>query len=254
VVELLNRWLCTVTYHGAFFSGWQSQKEGSGIQDVIQKVLSDIHQVEVRITASGRTDAGVHALAQRFHFDSSLDLDGDTWTKAMNAQLPPSIRIIHVESVASDFHARYHVKSKRYRYRVSTQALSPFNHQLMYYEHRTLEIEAIRQVMPMFVGTHDFTSFNATPLTEVENQVRKIYHFELIEQDGKLDFIIEGSGFLRYMVRMLVAACLDVGAHKMGLNDVKNILELRDKRAYSGLVSASGLYLEEVKYNETAEE
>jgi len=248
VAQSVERLLCTLAYHGAHYAGWQSQKNQVGIQSILQSVLTEMHTKDVRVVGSGRTDAGVHALAQRFHFDTPLNLSCEAWQKAFNAKLPLSIRVTAVERVAPEFHARFSVKAKRYRYRVSTQPLTPFNYQLMHYEYRDIDVHQLKEAMKLFVGTHDFTSFNATPIREIQNQVRTIYSFELKQTSEGFDFIIEGSGFLRYMIRMLVAACLDVGGHKLSLAELEALFEARSKQAYSGIVSSSGLYLEEVRY------
>lgn len=248
MAQLVERLLCTVMYHGAYYAGWQSQKNQVGIQSILQSVLAEMHSKEVRVIGSGRTDAGVHAFAQRFHFDTTLKLSCDAWLKALNAKLPMTIRITAVDVVAADFHARFSVKAKRYRYRVSQIQLNPFNFQLMHYEHRKLDTVLLQRAMQLFVGTHDFTSFNATPIHELENQVRSVYSFNLEETVDGFDMIIEGNGFLRYMVRMLVAACLDVASAKLSLSELELMLKAKNKRAYSGIVSSSGLYLEEVMY------
>lgn len=249
MAQSVKRLLCTVMYHGAYFSGWQSQKKQVGVQGVLQSVLSEMHAKDVRVVGSGRTDAGVHALAQRFHFDTTLTLSCDAWIKALNAKLPMHIRITQVECVSSDIHARFSVRSKRYRYRISTKSLTPFTYQLMHFEHRTIDFKRLDEAMKLCVGTHDFTSLNATPLREIENQVRTIHAFDVVETPEGFDMVIEGDGFLRYMVRMLVAICLDVAADKLSMSEMKAILASKNKRAYSGIVSASGLYLEEVKYS-----
>jgi tRNA pseudouridine38-40 synthase len=244
----LTRYLATVSYHGAHFAGWQVQKNQQGVQAVLEAVLTQLHKQGVRIVGSGRTDAGVHALAQTFHFDSDLKLSEPQWLKAINAQLPAAISVLDVKAVASDFHARFDVQSKRYRYKLSFDPLTPFNFQTHHHEPRPIDLDALESGLRLFLGTHDFTSLNATPLKIQPHQVRTIRNVALEPQTKGVDVIVEGDGFLRYMVRMMVALALDVGTHTLSLETAQAILEQRDKRAYSGKVPASGLYLEAVIY------
>lgn len=244
----LTRYLATVSYHGAHFAGWQVQKHQQGVQAVLEAVLTQMHRKAVRIVGSGRTDAGVHALAQTFHFDSPLKLSEAQWLKAINAGLPAAIRVLKIHAVAMDVHARFDVRSKRYRYKVSYAPLTPFNFQTHHHEPRPIDLAALNRGLELFIGTHDFTSLNATPLKLQPDQVRTIVQVALEPQPNGVDVIIEGDGFLRYMVRMMVALALDVGTHSLSLEAAQSILKQCDKRAYSGKLPASGLYLEAVNY------
>ena len=244
------RYLATLSYHGGAYAGWQSQTKALGIQNMLESVLSNQHKTAIKITGSGRTDTGVHAYGQTFHFDSSLRLSSHQWVQALNAKLPKDIRILKVEAVDARFHARYDVVRKRYRYRISRDILTPFNYSLMHHEARVLDEKRMHEAMQMLMGTHDFTSLNATPLREVAHQVRTLFVFRRESTAEGFDFILEADGFLRYMVRMVVALVLDVGAGKLSLDELVHILQAQDKRLYSGKVPAQGLYLEEVFYED----
>lgn len=252
MADTLKRVLCTVMYHGAHYQGWQVQVNAPSIQGTIQKALSNMHRDTIVIHGSGRTDSGVHAFGQTFHFDTPFKLNEDQWMKALNSSLPKDIRILDVQFVEKDFHARFSAKSKRYDFLVLQDEANPFTYQTHLSVLEPLDFNLMRQAMSMFIGAHDFSSFCSNTKQEMPNQVRTLHTFELEEEEGQLRFILEGDGFLRYMVRMLVAGVLDVGKGKFTLKELKAILDAKDKQAYSGIVEACGLYLVEVFYEERA--
>jgi tRNA pseudouridine38-40 synthase len=249
----LKRVLCTVMYHGAHYSGWQVQDDKPSIQSTIQSVLSRMHHHPVKIAGSGRTDAGVHAFGQCFHFDTDLSLSEERWVVAINSQLPKDIRILDARFVHSKFHARYSVLSKRYDYLISKEESNPFSYQTHLSITKKLNYHAMNQAISVLIGTHDFSSFCSNTKEEMPNQVRTLMHFECSDEGEQIRFILIGDGFLRYMVRMLVAVVLDVGLGKLQVKDVQDILDKKDKRAYSGIVDPCGLYLMEVHYKEDEE-
>lgn len=249
----LKRVLCTVMYHGAHYSGWQVQEDKATIQSTIQTVLSRMHHHPIKIVGSGRTDAGVHAFGQCFHFDTNLNLTEERWIVAINSQLPKDIKILDVRFVHSKFHARFSVISKRYDYLISKEESNPFSYQTHLSLTKKLNYQAMNQAISILIGTHDFSSFCANTIDEMPNQVRTIMHFECIDEGEQIRFILIGNGFLRYMVRMLVASIIDVGLEKLSVKDIQNILNQKDKCAYSGIIDACGLYLMEVHYKEDDE-
>lgn len=240
----------TVQYDGSQFSGWQKQSKVRSIQEEIEKALFKISKSNIQIHGSGRTDAGVHALAQVFHFESDLNMTAMNWLQALNSILTKDVYILDVIHCKEEFHARYHALSKSYEYRLNMGTYDPFNRNYEYQYNKLLNLDAISEVLDIFIGTHDFTSFNATELKIVPNQVRTIDFFEIKQNKGHVVFSITGNGFLRYMVRMLVAACVEVGNGKKSVSDIKNILEAKDKRAFARNIDASGLYLVCVDYDE----
>ncbi len=251
MAELVKkRVLCTVMYHGAHYNGWQVQINAPSIQGVIQKALSNMHRETIQIHGSGRTDSGVHAFGQTFHFDTHFKLSEDQWIKALNSSLPMDIRIVDVQFVDKDFHARYSVERKRYDYLILQEDPNPFSYQTHLSVTEKLNINLMRQACFLFIGTHDFSSFCANTKEEMPNQVRTIFTFDIESEEDQLRFILEGDGFLRYMVRILVAIILDVGKGKLNLDEVSKILAAKDKQAYGGIVDACGLYLMEVTYKE----
>jgi len=251
MAELITkRVLCTVMYHGAHYNGWQVQTNAPSIQGVIQKALSNMHRETIQIHGSGRTDSGVHAFGQTFHFDSHFKLSEEQWIRALNSSLPMDIRIVDVQFVDKDFHARYSVDRKRYDYLILQEEPNPFSYQTHLSVTEALDFKLMRQATFLFIGTHDFTSFCANTKDEKPNQVRTLFTFDIEVEEDQVRFIVEGDGFLRYMVRILVAIVLDVGKGKLSLDEVSQILAAKDKLAYGGIADACGLYLMEVTYKE----
>ncbi len=246
--ESIKHVLCTVMYHGAHYAGWQVQVNAKTVQGTIQKALSQMHRDEIKIHGSGRTDAGVHAFGQMFHFDTHFNLDEASWIKALNSSLPNDIKILNVEFVDKDFHARKSASGKRYDYLVLRDEANPFTYQTHLSVTEDLNFDEMRKVSSYLIGAHDFTSLCSNSIEETPNQVRTIHRINIEDEEDQIRFIFEGDGFLRYMIRMLMSVLLDVGKGKLTYKEVVKILESKDKRAYSGIVSPVGLYLMEVYY------
>lgn len=244
------RYQVLLSYNGTNYAGWQIQPHILSIQKILQDILSSMHRHPVLIVGSGRTDAGVHALGQSFHFDSDMQLTEDIWLRALNSQLPKDIVVREVHQVSDVFHARFSVVSKRYDYLVNIGAYDPLMYNLEYQLNRSLDIEAMRQGAIVLSGTHDYASFCANSFEEVPNQIRTVTRIEIMQEEKHIRFILEGDGFLRYMVRMLVANLIDVGLHRKTVANLSVILKRRDKTATSSIVPACGLYLVRVDYKE----
>ncbi|MTT32735.1 tRNA pseudouridine(38-40) synthase TruA [Terrilactibacillus sp. BCM23-1] len=241
---------CTVTYDGTNFSGYQIQPNKRTVQGEIEAVLKKIHKgSEVKIVASGRTDAGVHAHEQVFHYTTNLTIPLANWKKALNSLLPDDIYIRKMEEVTEDFHARYHVKKKEYRYRllVNTEK-DVFRRNYTCHIPMALNKEAMEEAAKAFLGEHDFTSFCAAN-TPVVNKVRTIHKLSIIE-DSNHEWVIQviGSGFLYQMVRIIVGTLLDVGKGKLAPKDVADIIEKKDRSYASQTAPAQGLTMWKVTY------
>ncbi|RFU61428.1 tRNA pseudouridine(38-40) synthase TruA [Peribacillus glennii] len=245
----MHRYKCIISYDGTQFAGYQVQPEKRTVQLELEKALRKIHKGdEVRVSASGRTDAGVHAMGQVIHFDSSYSFPAENWEKAMNALLPDDIAILRVEKVSQEFHARFHASGKEYRYMISlSKKRDPFRRNYAYHFPFALDSKAIKDAIPFLLGTHDFTSF-CSAKTEVEDKVRTIREIELVEDNGLLVFRFVGSGFLYNMVRILVGTLLEVGTGKKKPSDVAEILEKKDRSFAGKTAPGQGLYLWEVFY------
>lgn len=244
------RFAVVVSYNGSKYAGWQIQPSFLSVQQVIQTILSRMHNRPIQIFGSGRTDAGVHAYGQVFHFDSDMNLDTAQWRKALNAQLPEDIRVIRVHEVPDDFHARYSALSKRYDYLLNTGEHDPFRYPFEYQLNQELDVHAMRESARLLVGTHDFSSFCVNSFEETPDQVRTLQVLEITVEDKIVRFRLEGDGFMRYMVRMLVGNLIDVGLHKKSKQDIQRILEAKDKHATNVVAPPCGLYLVSVSYKE----
>ncbi len=246
----MGRLKCTIQYDGILFNGYQIQPNKRTIQGEIEKVLSKMHKgQDMRIVGSGRTDAGVHALGQVIHFDSSLEIHETGWKKALNAQLPDDIYVLRVEKVDSNFHARFDVKEKEYHYLVLNQeAPDLFKRNYMLHFPYSIDTGKIQEACRFLEGTHDFTTFSSSKATVKGDKVRTIYEASCERKGNQIEFIFRGSGFLYNMVRILVGVLLDVGQGKMKPEDIPILLEKRDRTVVGKTMDAGGLYMWKVTY------
>lgn len=242
------RYKVTVAYDGSNYFGWQSQVDVVNIQDVIEEALRIIHKKEVRITGSGRTDRGVHARGQVFHFDTELNISEENWVKAFNANLPHDIRVLKVEAVSERFHARYDVVSKQYDYYLNMGEYDLFQRDYVTQVCEKLDVEKMRDAREVFLGTHDFSSFSANSFEETPDQVRTVHSIDITQQGDILRFSFLGNGFMRYMVRMMMGVLIEVGKGKLTKEDVQKILDAHSKTAHRYKAESVGLYLTKVNY------
>lgn len=240
------RYKAIVAYDGTNYGGWQKQKNAKSIQQEIEDAFEKIVQQPVKITASGRTDGKVHARGQVFHFDSDREID---FRRAVNSQLPEDIYIRSVEPADEEFHARYSAKWKHYDYLLVEKEYNPLLRNYAGFSREELDLDLVEKAKEVFLGTHDFTSFNATGKDEIEDQIRTIYRIDVVREDDYVRFSFYGDGFLRYMVRMLTAALIEAGLGKTDSEQLKAWLEAKDKTAVSLNSKPQGLYLIEVGYN-----
>lgn len=244
------RYKAVVSYDGFAYGGWQKQLNSISIQEEIEKALSSMHERPIDITASGRTDAKVHAMGQVFHFDSDRELDDFHWTRAINSLLPKDIRIQHVEPVHDEFHARFDAIGKRYDYLVTCETRNPFYERYMGKEWKSLDVEVMKDCAQVFLGEHDFTSFTSNKINPRKPRVKTIRRLEVIEEGDHIRMIFEGSGFLRYMVRMIAQTLIEAGKHKLNQQQIKEMLEAKDKHSCRYKAQPQGLYLVEVYYDD----
>ena len=240
------RYKATVSYDGSQFSGWQIQPDRMSVQQCLEQAISKIANEPVRIHGSGRTDGGVHAYGQVFHFD--LDKTYRDLRRSINSQLPPSIHVRSLEEVAGDFHSRYDVCWKHYDYLINNGEYDPLKRSYCSFEREALDLEKMKKAAEVFVGKHDFTSFNATGKDEIVNQERTVYNITVNRTDDMICLSFYGSGFLRYMVRMMAQTIIEAGKGKIAPDEIREMLEKKDKEAchYNG--DPQGLYLMEVGY------
>ena len=245
----MPKYKCIIAYDGTAFAGYQVQPEKRTVQSELESALGKMHKGEkVKVTASGRTDAGVHAKGQVIHFHSSNEFPVENWKKALNALLPSDIVAVDVKQVSDAFHARFDPIGKEYRYMITRGPLrDPFARNYTYHYPYPLDLEAIREAISYLTGTHDFTSFCATN-TNVVDKVRTIHKIELNEDGDSLMFRFVGTGFLYNMVRILVGTLLEVGSGKRKPYDMEEILAKQDRQFAGKTAPGHGLYLWEVFY------
>jgi tRNA pseudouridine38-40 synthase len=245
----MPRYKSIISYDGSGFSGYQVQPNKRTVQSVLESVLTKMHKGEtVKVSGSGRTDAGVHAKGQVIHFDSPLMIPEDKWEKALNSLLPEDISVSSVVSVDESFHARFHALGKEYRYVLHLSSKrDPLQRKFAYHYPYRLNLDAMEQASKFFLGTHDFTSFCAAK-TEVEDKVRTIESIDFTRVDELLTIRFVGNGFLYNMVRILVGTLLEVGSGERRPEDIPIILAHKDRRVSGKTAPAHGLYLWEVFY------
>ena len=242
------RYKATVSYDGSGYYGWQSQNDKPSVQQKLNEAISSITNETVSITGSGRTDSRVHAYGQTFHFDT--DKKFADLASSINSQLPDDIHVIKVEEVSDDFHARYDVRWKHYDYLINNGPYDPLKRNYCVHEQEKLDTELMKKAGDVFLGEHDFTSFNATKKQEIANQTRTIYNISVASDGNMIRISFYGSGFLRYMVRMLAQTMIEAGKGKITANEIREMLDKKDKEAchYNG--QPQGLYLMEVGYQD----
>ncbi len=246
----MQRLKCRVEYDGTAYAGYQVQPNGVTIQEKIEKALTQMHKgLKVKVTASGRTDAGVHAIGQVLHFDTSLNIPASNWKRALSSMLPSDIRIAEVAQVSEDFHARYDAKGKEYRYYVwNSHEANLFRRLYMYHIRKPLDIESMRTACRLVEGEHDFTSF-CSPRTDLKgSKVRTIERVTLEQHEAELVFIFKGNGFLYNMVRILVGTILEVGMGDRTPDELATMLAARDRKSAGKTAPPHGLFLWNVDY------
>ena len=241
----------TIAYDGAPFSGWQSQVGGNTVQDVIEGSLAKIAETKITLHGSGRTDAGVHAFGQIAHFDAPPDsrMRPDAWLRALNATLPPTVRILRVSRVRADFHARFDARGKIYRYEIDTRpVLPPHRFRRAWHFPHGLDTGKLRETLQIFVGSHDFRAFAANRRAPVTDPVRCIASIRVVESGPSLALTFEGNGFLYKMVRMLTGAGVRVAQGRESAERVRALLAEPASGHWTYVAPADGLYLVRVLY------
>jgi tRNA pseudouridine38-40 synthase len=239
-----------VAYDGRGFAGWQSQSHRNTIQDHLERALEHISSKAVRVHGAGRTDAGVHALAQCAHVDlANSRLSAARWTGALNARLPPTIRVLRCRYVSKDFHARLSAKGKIYRYRIwSAPVLPPFEHACAWHIARPLNLEVLRTAAKSFVGTHDFASFAANRGKRERSTIRTIYSVRVRQSGSCLTIEFDGDGFLYKMVRLIVGSLVKCALGKVPAQDLTDRLASAHVGSARFAAPPEGLFLVRVRY------
>lgn len=243
------RYLITFSYDGTNYSGYQKQPNALTVQEILETVLTKINSnKKVLVSASGRTDAHVHALGQRAHFDLDISIAPNNLKKALDSLLPEDIYVKEVEEVPNTFHARYDVKKKEYMYIINVGEYNPIERNYVYQYNNRLDIVAMKKAISYFVGEHNFKSFTKTD-EEKNDYVRHIYEATIsVDEHNHVIIHFLGTGFLRYMVRNMVGTLIEVGEGKREPNCIPKILEFKDRTKAGKTAPAEGLYLKNVFY------
>ena len=242
------RFLIKFSYDGTNYNGYQKQPHKETIEEKLEIALTKINNnKKTSVCASGRTDKGVHALAQYAHADLDVNITENKLKRAMNSNLPEDIHVIETKQVDDNFHARYNVKQKEYQYLINVGEYNPIDRNYIFQYNHELNIEAMKQAIDVFEGTHDFRAF-VTQNKEKGNCVRSITNAEIERQGDIIVINFRGDGFLRYQVRNMVGILIRVGENKLTRKDVEQILDSCDRTKSGKTAPACGLYLTRVFY------
>ena len=235
-----------IQYDGTGYVGWQTQPNGVAVQEVLEKELGKLTGEKISLHASGRTDSGVHAMAQVAHFDTESRIPSDKFAYALNVGLPGDIRVIYSDR-AEDFHARFDVIKKHYRYTVNNAPhAGAFNRNTALHYHYALDMGRMNGAAADLLGEHDFSAFKSAG-TELESTVRTIYGAEWSREGNILTFDIAGSGFMYNMVRIIVGTLLEIGSGRRNADSVKKALQSLNRRDAGATAPARGLMLYRVE-------
>lgn len=245
------RYFITFSYDGSKYSGYQKQPRRKTVQGELEKALFQINSnKEVQVSASGRTDAGVHAYNQKAHFDLDCEISCDKLKQSINSLIPDDIYVKNVNRVSDDFHARYNVKAKEYIYKINMGNYNPIEKDYVFQYNKKLDIPEMERALKYLEGTHDFTSFVKS--TDVkEDCTRTIIQATLIrdlKNVNEITIAILGTGFMRYMVRNIVGMLIEIGEGKYKSESIIDVLNKKDRKKAGICAPACGLYLKDVYY------
>ena len=244
-----NRWKGVCAYDGTDFEGWQSQPCKNTIQDILETRLATIFKYPVKIHGSARTDSGVHARQQVFHFDADWNHPPDALFRALLSGLPEGIQLKTLAPTKNNFHALHSAKGKRYVYFIHEGQADPFNSRYMWsIGWRTLDVEIMQDAAVHLLGTHDFTAFSATGGSPGDNPVKEIRKVEIKRTGKVIRITVEGSGFLYKMVRRITGMLYNAGLGRLSPDKVPGLIKNRKRELVIHTAPAKGLCLERVFY------
>lgn len=241
----------TLSYDGSDFKGYQKQPRCRTVQGELEKVLKKINgEKEVEVKASGRTDAGVHAINQKAHFDLESEIECDKLLRSMNSLLPDDIYIKSVEVVSDNFHARFNAIGKEYIYQINMGDYNPLERKYVYQHDGKLDVVEMQRAMKYLEGTHSFKAFTKAD-DEREDYVRTLSQTNIIrdlKDVSKITLVFVGTGFMRYMVRNIVGTLIEIGEGKRRSEEIIDILNSEDRTKAGKTAEAQGLFLKNVFY------
>ena len=236
-------------YSGCAFSGWQSQPDGRGVQDALERALAAIADAPVRTIATGRTDAGVHATMQIVHFDAGVARPDTAWVRGVNAHLPGDVAVLWMRPVAPDFHARNAAEARRYTYVLANRPVRPalLAGRVGWY-HRTLDVAAMAQAAQALVGKHDFSAFRAAEC-QAKTPMKTLTEVTIAQDGDQLRFDFRADAFLQHMIRNIVGSLVYVGAGKHAPAWIAELLAGRDRTRAAPTFAPDGLYFTGAEYD-----
>jgi tRNA pseudouridine38-40 synthase len=243
------RFLFQISYLGTNYHGWQSQNNATGVQEIVEKILSTILREDVAIVGSGRTDTGVHCAKQFFHADIEKPFDKDKLIIQLNSYLPKDIAIHRIHQIKPNASARYDAFERTYQYHI-TQIKDPLRTGLSYYCFKSLDVSTMNKAASLLLGTHDFECFSKVK-TDVNHFLCDIKTAKWNQKKELLVFTITANRFLRGMVRAVVGTLLDVGAGKISMKEFQEIIKSKDRKKAGMNVPPDGLFLTDVKYSKS---
>lgn len=235
-------------YDGAAWHGWQTQPSGHTVQDKLEKALSQFLDAPTSTVCAGRTDAGVHALNQVVHLDTTAVRSPESWVRGLNALLPMSISVQWVQLVSAEFHARFSAQNRRYVYLLrNSRVRSPLLHNKVGWVFRPLELEPMRQAAAYFLGEHDFTTFRAAEC-QAKSPIRHLRQLEIHQRGDLFIFEFSANAFLHHMIRNIMGALVYVGMGRKEPAWISELLMAKDRHVSAPTFAAEGLYLAGVDY------
>jgi tRNA pseudouridine38-40 synthase len=237
-----------IEYHGASFCGWQTQPNGCGAQDALETALASFVGMSIGTVCAGRTDTGVHALAQVVHLDTDVEREDQAWVRGTNAFLPKTLRVIWAKRVPDDFHARFSALSRTYQYLLLNDAVEPaVQLGAVASFHQPLALAPMRQAAQLMLGSHDFSAFRAAEC-QAKSPVRALEQLDITQHQQTFRFTFRANAFLHHMVRNIVGELVYVGAGRHSIEDFRAIFESRDRTRAAPTFAPDGLYLTTVTY------
>lgn len=241
----------TFSYDGSDFKGYQKQPKGRTVQGELESVLKKINgDKQVSVVASGRTDAGVHAMNQKAHFELDSEIESDKLIHSINSMLPEDIHVKSLERVSDNFHARFDAIGKEYIYQINMGEYNPLERKYVYQHSSKLDVVEMQRAMKYLEGTHSFKAFTKTD-EERDDYVRTLSQTNLLrdlKDVNKITLVFIGSGFMRYMVRNMVGTLIEIGEGKRRSEEIIDILKSKDRTLAGKTANPEGLYLKNVFY------
>lgn len=239
----------TLAYDGTRLVGWQRQAEGDSVQGLLEDALARFEGSPVTVHGAGRTDAGVHALGQVASVHLTCTHDVTTLTRALNAQLPEDVRVLAIEEMSPDFHARFNARSKTYRYQIRHGTIAdPFERAYVWHMPERLDVEGMSRGASAVVGRHDFAAFQSIG-SPTRDRVRTVTRSVITNADGRLTYEIAGDGFLRYMVRAIVGTLVEIGRGFREPESMASLLRGSARGDAGPTAPPQGLFLVRVDYH-----